>query len=226
MSVKDDDDNIARLPSRQTTMGTRTDTRLAPREVTSIVRPLFTADDSAEDSADDSATDFSPPPNTDPGTAEHSASDEDADLFDQSSTVAEAPALPSDPTRISDLRNAHDRLRTADESADSDSDDNDDNENNDDNDDNEERTVVSMQVPEHLLDPPGRDGFFADGDLDHQVDSDVAEPFLARSTELVTTRLPARPTRPAWTGWQLGVLVFAAVIGAALVVVVVVALLR
>lgn len=211
MSVDDDDDGVARLPTRAAPGGTRTDTRLAPREATSITKPLLTADESAEDDASD-------------------VDDDEADLFEDPATVAEVQALPAatDATRISALRNAHDVAR------DDRSDDDDDDEGGDDG--GAERTVVSMVVPEHLLDPPSLaelpatqvgDGLF-DGDdfVDGRDDDAAAEPFVPKATEVVTTRLPARPTSTARPGWVLGLLVFGGVVGAALLVIFIVALVR
>lgn len=209
----DDDDGVDRLPTRAAPGGTRTDTRLAPRESTSITKPLLTADESAED--DD-------------------VSDDEADLFEDPATVAEVPVLPADTTRISALRNANDVIRD-DRSDDGDDDDDDvDSDEQDEGDDaGAERTVVSMVVPEHLLDKPSMglppmpagDTLFDDADVVDAGDN-VTEPFVPRPTEVVTTRLPARPTSTARPGWVLALMVFGGVVGAALIVIFIVAIVR
>lgn len=224
MPDDDDDNDVARLPVRPgTASGTRTDTRLTPREVTSITKPLFTADESAEEDAVVSdpkrrrPAHFDDVPTTSPGMRDD-VDDSEADLFEDPATVAEVDALagPGDPTRISRLRNDVARDNHGDDEH---------NDEADDDDDGAERTVVSMVVPEHLLDPPSTmavtDGLFEASELD-----DLASDFVPNSTEVVTVRLPARPTSTARPEWLLAAMVFAAVIGTGLVVIAVVALFR
>lgn len=220
MAVDDEHErDLAQLPQRARPTTTRTDARSLPREVTTVTRPLFTADESADDSAYDDRAHHDRLP-------DDSSEDDDGDLFDApQATTADTPLL-SDATEFNVAR----PQLTADSDDVSDESHDDSDDDSDDNSAAVERTVVSLVLPDHLRDA-GNDDDSDDEDIDEAAPTQFS---IEPRASILDDAPPAREvtesryvyaTKPpeARPAWQFAAMAVAGVVVLAVFVIVIVA---